>query len=178
MSRARLFPLLAGIGIVLVAIMLAALAWRVELMGLPHPQWLSWAQAISAVTRYSQNSQLGLAADVYYALMPLLVPVSAFWSHRALCYDADGRPSAWQRRAFRPAQRRAGVFAVPLFAALPVTLLCLFRGGDLLRLSIQGNFWAMALKGWLPFFVCGVAIALVVSMVEKLLRPASANAGG
>jgi len=156
--RAAHYSVIGSMGVVIGAALLAALAGTNSPEAGTTGGWEQSFVTISAFTGYSDRAGVGIAAMVYYAIVPLIAPLIAFSVFVYCMYEVDGRQKAWISRHRAAAERAASGVLGALVCISGLIILGTFKGQDARLLSLSGTYWAMALKGWVPFAAAGALI--------------------
>ena len=104
------------------------------------------------------QSNAGLPAAVYYAVMPLIVPFSAAATYIFSSRERDGSQKYWLAGVPTGKQRLASAALGLILCAMGVLFLFAFEGQDARLIAISGSVGAVVTKGWIPFAVAGCLI--------------------
>ncbi|MEA9761264.1 hypothetical protein VDF70_19885 [Xanthomonas campestris pv. raphani] len=130
------------------------------------PSWVDFFQNIASMTGYSTSSGLGYIADIYYALVPLIYPLTAIISHLAILYEDDGQYSDWALRPRDFPQKIGGLALGGVLVIFSILGLTAFAGQGNRYLYIAKEFWSMASNGWIFFAVTGALLGAGSSFIK------------
>lgn len=167
----RLTRWLIGLVIInaVLAIVLALWADQVQRTAAAVPAWMVFLQDISRITHFAEQSGLGLAAEVYYAVALPVLPMVTVVAYRLIVHADDGGYSTWVQRDLTRKQWWASVAAFPLFLLLGVGGVVAFRGADQRRVHIAGDLLSMTMNGWLVMASGGIFVAGALAVLKSLL---------
>lgn len=105
----RLTRWLIGLVIInaVLAIVLALWADQVQRTAAAVPAWMVFLQDISRITHFAEDSGLGLAAEVYYAVALPVLPMVTVVAYRLIVHADDGGYSTWVQPAEHDHERMA-----------------------------------------------------------------------
>jgi hypothetical protein len=161
-----------GLGVLVVATAVAIWGWKLDERGLePSGTWILLNQ-ISSRSRYSSKSTLGLAASFYYAVAPLVFPVSMLISYILLRRDKRGLDSQLHKKPLNANGRFTGIFSGSLLIAFSVLVLTSVRGENTRYFSVSDSVLSLVLEGWIIFAIAGMIAGVGAAFLRlSIFRP-------
>jgi len=170
-----IMPLVAmACAVIAIAAIAAFLGSDIQKKGVHPGAVASILVEVSQKTGFSSKSSLGLAADLYYAIIPLITPIFALIFYILVRHGKSGVDSELHKKPLSANGRLTGIFSGSLLTLFAVLVLLSIKGDNGRYFSVSDSTLSLVVQGWIIFAITGMILGIGLLFVRmSIFRPFS-----